>query len=394
MGAITGLLPPRNGSAAAAIIRAHINEPTEFEVLVIDDPIKNAEEADSADIREKIWDWFGSTAYTRLAPGGGVLVIQTWWHDDDLAGRLQVAMQEEDADQYVVIKYPALAEHDEYLDEETDLIEYDAAPARGRLLRKKGEALHPERFDEQRLARIKKTLPTRFWSALYQQNPVPDDGGYFTKANFRRSVPPQIRKAHVYVTVDFAISEKKLNDYTVIGCGLQDESDMLHIADMYQFKSGDALFITDAILTMCNRWYSRNMVLGVEDGQIWKTMATVFSRRMAERVKNGTLSGYIPIEVLKPLTDKLVRARPLQARMQQGLVAFPVDAPWFMTAQNEMLRFPAGKHDDIVDCFAWMAQLMGGKSAPKAEKDKALKSWKDKLSRITAEGGGQSAMTA
>jgi hypothetical protein len=92
-------------------------------VLIIDDPIKNAEEADSAETREKLWDWYGSTAYTRLAPGGGVLVIQTWWHDDDLAGRLQIAMKEDqESDQFEVVKYPAIAEDDEYLDTTTDMI--------------------------------------------------------------------------------------------------------------------------------------------------------------------------------------------------------------------------------------------------------------------------------
>jgi len=91
--------------------------------LLIDDPIKNAEDADSADIREKLWDWYGSTAYTRLAPGGGVLLIQTSWHDDDLAGRLQMAMKADpDADQFEIVKYPAVAEHDEWLDLTTDQI--------------------------------------------------------------------------------------------------------------------------------------------------------------------------------------------------------------------------------------------------------------------------------
>jgi hypothetical protein len=83
-------------------------------MLSIDDPIKNHEEADSLLVREGLWDWYGSTAYTRLAPGGGVLVIQTCWHDDDLAGRLQQAMQagkdDPDVDQFEIIKYPAVAE--------------------------------------------------------------------------------------------------------------------------------------------------------------------------------------------------------------------------------------------------------------------------------------------
>jgi hypothetical protein len=352
-------------------------------ILLIDDPIKNAEEADSADTREKLWDWYGSTAYTRLAPGGGVLVIQTWWHDDDLAGRLMQAMKDgaddPDVDQFVIVKYPAMAEGDEYLNYDTDLIEYDAEPANGILLRKKGECLHRERYDEAKLRKIMKTLPKRWWSSLYQQNPVPDDGGYFTKDQFRRREPPHKKKANIMIAVDFAISEKK---------GLQDDDDVIHVADLLRFKSGDSLFIVDSILNMCNRWYSPGIVLGVEDGQIWRTMETVFKRRMLERVKNGTLVGYIGYEVLKPLTDKLVRARPLQARMQQGLVSFDDKAEWYDAARMEMLRFPAGVHDDIVDSLAWMAQLAVGKQPPRKAQEKKLKSWRDKLSGFRADGAG------
>lgn len=361
-------------------------------ILLIDDPIKNAEEADSADTREKLWDWYGSTAYTRLAPGGGVLVIQTWWHDDDLAGRLQIAMKENaddpDVDKFVIVKYPAMAEADEYLDHDTDLIVYDEAPANGRLLRLKGEALHAERYDIDKLRKIKKTLPTRWWSSLYQQNPVPDDGGYFTKDQFRQRELPPLRKTHPLVAVDFAITEKKINDYTVITAGLQDDDDVLHIADMVRFKSGDAHFIVDAILNACNRWYTPGLVLGVEDGQIWKTLDAVFKKRMLERVKMGTLAGYVSVMPLKPLTDKMVRARPLQARMQQGLVSFAKGVEWYETARMELLRFPAGVHDDIVDSLAWMAQLAVGMQPPRKPKGEQLRSWKDRLGRLGAENAG------
>ena len=95
-------------------------------VLLIDDPVKNREDAESDHNRDLIWDWYTSTAYTRLSPGGGVLVILTRWHDDDLAGRL-LRFAEEGADQWEVVKYPAIAEEDE---------DYRA----------EGDALHPERY--------------------------------------------------------------------------------------------------------------------------------------------------------------------------------------------------------------------------------------------------------
>lgn len=356
-------------------------------VLIIDDPLKNAEEADSADLREKLWDWYGSTAYTRLAPGGGVLVVQTWWHDDDLAGRLQLAMsQDPEADQFVVVKYPAIAEHDEYLDEDTDLIVYDEPPEHGRLLRRKGEALHPERYDVQKLNRIRKTIPARFWAALYQQNPVPDDGAYFTKDQFKRAELPSLKRAKVYIAWDFAISEKKQNDYTVGTVGLQDEDDMLHVAEVVRFKSGDAFFIVQSILDLAKRWHNSSLVIGFEDGQIYRAIESLLKKRMRE------LAFYPSVTVLKPITDKMARARPLQGRMQQGMVSFNDKAEWYDTVRNEMLRFPAGVNDDCVDSLAWMTTLAVGQEPPRKAEPQKLKSWKDKLRGLAA--GGATHMAA
>lgn len=379
-------------------------------ILIIDDPVKNAEEADSEDKRSSNWDWYGSTAYTRLAPGGGVLVIQTWWHDDDLAGRLQNAMKADpEADQFEIVKYPAVAEADEYLDTATDEIVYlqhelptdnphDPLVAAARashmkfdttglqFLRGKGGALHPSRYDERKLYSIKKTLPSRFWSALYQQNPVPDDGSYFLKEQFRRAPLPQKRKCNVYIAWDFAISEKKQNDYTVGTVGLQDEHDVLHVAEIVRFKSGDGMFIVESILNLCQKWYSPNLVLGFEDGQIYRAIESLLKKRMRER------QFYPSTTLLKPITDKLARARPLQGRMQQGMVSFAEGAEWFDTARTEMLRFPAGAHDDQVDSLAWMTTMAVGREPPRQQQVKPMKSWKDKLSGLV--GGGGSHMTA
>jgi predicted phage terminase large subunit-like protein len=385
-------------------------------ILLIDDPLKNAEEADSAETREKIWDWYGSTAYTRLSPGGGVLVIQTWWHDDDLAGRLQTAMASDpDADQFEVVKYPAVAEQDEWVDMHTDEIIriasqapdfFDPDPASAplaqaqatenaraqgydtsclRFLRPKGQALHPERYDRIKLNRIRKTIPTRFWSALYQQNPVPDDGAYFLKEHFKRGPVPSVSRSNVFIAFDFAISEKKQNDYTVGSVGLQDEDDVLHVAEVMRFRSGDALFIVDSILGLCRRWYSSNLVLGFEDGQIYKTMAVLLKKRMQEE------RFYPSIAVLQPVTDKMARARPLQGRLQQGMVSFNDTGEWYDVVRQEMLRFPAGAHDDCVDSLAWMTQLCVNRAPPRKPKQKSEKSWKDKLPGAGRNGQGHMA---
>ena len=361
-------------------------------VLAIDDPIKNAEEADSATTREGLWDWYGSTAYTRLAPGAGVLVIQTWWHDDDLAGKLQQAMvNDPESDQFEIIKYPAIAEQCEFLDTSTDMIvrydlESDDAPtaliraaAMGhdttnlQYLRSKGHPLHEARYDIKKLKRIRATIAKRFWSALYQQNPVPDDGAYFTKDQFKRGPLPPLKNSKVYIAWDFAISERAHNDYTVGTVGLQDYDDVLHAAEVVRFKSGDAFFIVESILSLSKRWYHPSLTIGFEDGQIYRSIEALLRKRMRET------KFYPSIVVLRPITDKMARGRVLQGRMQQGMVSFNQDAEWYDTVRNEMLRFPAGVHDDCVDSMAWMAQMAVGSEPPQEAKPKPPKSWKDKL---------------
>ena len=354
-------------------------------LLIIDDPLKNAEEADSADTREKLMDWYGSTAYTRLAPGGGVLIVQTWWHDSDLAGQLQTAMKDPTADQFVVVKYPAIAEEDEYLDYDTDLIARGEPPVNGKLLRRKGEALHPERYDLDKLNQIKRTISPRFWSALYQQNPVPDDGAYFLKEHFRRGPIPHITRANVYIAWDFAISEKKTNDYTVGTVLLHDENDVLHVAEVVRFKSGDGLFICDAILNLSKKWYTPGQQLGFEDGQIYRAIESLLKKRMQE------LRHYPSIKVLKPITDKLARARPIQGRMQQGMISFNVEGEWYDACRLEMLRFPAGAHDDMVDSLSWATQMAIGRTPPRKIQHKEPESWVKKLNLSGQRGSFMSA---
>lgn len=365
-------------------------------VLIIDDPIKNQEEADSVLSRDKLWDWYQSTAYTRLSPGGGVLVIETWWNDDDLAGRLQKAMSSETgADQFEVICYPALSEHWEYRDERTNEIVRVDAPfpeaekdAAMTLLRPKDVCLHEDRYPTDALKRIRANLQPRIWSALYQQNPVPDEGMFFKKEYFKyQKSMPMPHNLRVYTAWDFAIGERQQNDWTVGATILQDETDTLFVLDIFRMK-GDSFQIVEAILDVALRWGAIpgvGYLIGVEDGQIWRAVEPLLKKRMNERRQHP------PYEALRPLTDKLARARPLQGRMQQGRVVFPEGASWLPQAEQELLRFPAGAHDDVVDALAWATHLCIGKEPPRLEKPPPLSSWRDKLALAGSGGGGHMA---
>lgn len=368
-------------------------------ILIIDDPIKNQEEADSILTRDKLWDWYQSTAYTRLAPGGGVLVIETWWNDDDLAGRLQQMMSKEDSDQFEIVRYPALSEAWEYRDEVTgdivrtpEEVDVDDPPVgmsnQLTLLRPKDFCLHEDRYPTDSLKRIRANLQPRIWSALYQQNPVPDEGMYFKKEFFRyQKALPAPNNLRIYTAWDFAIGEKTHNDWTVGATILQDDTDTLYVLDIHRMK-GDSFQIIEAMLDVAERWGQfpgTGYLMGAEDGQIWRAMVPMLKKRMTERKQ------YPPYEVLRPLSDKLARARPLQGRMQQGRVVFPEGASWLPQAEQELLRFPAGAHDDVVDALAWAVHLCIGKEPPRLEEPAPVPSWRDKL---TIMGGGGSHMSA
>ena len=219
--------------------------------LIIDDPVKNREDAESESGRSNAWDWYTSTAYTRLAPGGGVLLILTRWHDDDLAGRLLGAMKE-GADQWTIVNYPAEAKDDE-------------------LYRNAGEALHPERYDLEALSRIKRAIGPRDWAALYQQDPVPDEGAFFSKDDFEwydyndPAAVPDGKEMVEYAAWDLAIGQKQENDYSVGGVASIDQQGHLWMRDVVRGHWG-ALELCKRILGFHKKW--RPARSGIEKGQI------------------------------------------------------------------------------------------------------------------------------
>lgn len=328
-------------------------------ILMIDDPVKNREDAESEVSRESTYDWYTSTAYTRLAPGGGVLVILTRWHDDDLAGRL-IAAEKEGGDQWEVVEYPAIAEVDEPY-------------------RKKGEALHPDRYPLPALHRIRKAVGPRDWSALYQQKPVAEEGAYFTKNMFKfydpEELPPE-EELVFYTAWDLAVGTKEANDYTVGITVAMDTQENLWVVDMKRQKS-DAAGTVETILDVHERY--RSLETGIEKGQIQMAIGPFLERRQAER----RLYDFNYLELLPGRRDKQARARSIQGLMQSGRVYFPdpEKVRWCQELMFEMLRFPSGVHDDAVDSIAWlglMIQEMVTYQPPTLEKKP---SWKDKLDK-------------
>ena len=337
-------------------------------VMVIDDPVKNREDAESDNNRDATWDWYTSTAYTRLSPGGGILVILTRWHDDDLAGRL-LKQAEEGADQWEVIKYPAIAETDE-------------------TFRKYGESLHPERYNVDALEQIRKAIGPRDWSALYQQNPVSDEGDYFSRDMIRYYEDEDIEYAQLnyYCAWDLAIGQRDRNDYSVgIVVGV-DEYDNLFVVDVVRGKY-DGFELVEQILDLYETW--RPGIVGIERGHIEMALGPFLQKRTRER---GLSEAYFK-DLKVGRRDKEARARAIQGRMQQGMVYFPKDAVWTGTMVAELLRFPNGAHDDQVDALAWIG-LMMTEFATFYERPEHVPSWRDKLKHLTKGEKHKSSMSA
>ncbi|MDR3159767.1 MAG: terminase family protein [Zoogloeaceae bacterium] len=368
-------------------------------VLILDDVIKDMEAASSDTIRENIWEWYASTAYTRLSPGGGVLGLMTWWHEDDWAGRIQevsekAAKSAEGGDVFEVVRYPAINEEgDEYILAD-DAIEQFAPqrtpPPGARLTRLKGTAIHPERYTTKMMRAIQYNLTAsgqkRVWDALYQQNPLPDEGVFFEKKMLRFYAAPPAREAlYIYQAWDFAISEGKESDYTVGVCLGQDSQDNLYLLDIRRFKSSDGGYLIDELLHFAREWGAN--YVGFEDGQIWRALDFQFQKRCDE------LRQWPSFELLKPLTDKMARAHPLRGRMQLGKLWFDAKAPYYTELQRELLTFPHGKHDDQVDALAWAVRLTLAKGAPRPRNiAPRAKSWRDRF--LTPARRGESHMAA
>jgi predicted phage terminase large subunit-like protein len=339
-------------------------------VLIIDDPVKNFEEADSPKRRLEVKNWYTSTAYNRLMPGGGILIIQTRWHDDDLSGWLITMMQEaekqflqsgewpEDADRWEIVKYPAVATVDERY-------------------RKAGEALHSARYPLSALLKIKRTSGSRDWNALYQQEPVPDTGEYFTKDMLRYydGAPPT--GLAVLTAGDLAISKADYANYTVFLTAGVDEKDDLYLVDGRRGK-WDSNEIIDELIDVYRTW--KPQLVGIEKTHVEQSIGPFLEKRICEEKLYS-----MAVEPLPPGNrDKQLRAQPIRGRMKQGKVYLPRNAPFVEWLVNELLRFPASPHDDGVDALAWLGQMLNMVKYTPPPKTKT-QSWKDRLIGLAAQ---------
>lgn len=313
------------------------------QLIIIDDPVKSREEADSLAYRDRVWDWYRDDLYTRLEPGGALVVIMTRWHEDDLAGRI---LESEDGPNWTVLSLPALAEADDPL---------GRAP---------GEALCPERYDEAALADIRTVLGEPSFAALYQQRPMPPEGGLFKAEWFhdRISLAEDAPFDELVRYWDRAASADS-GDYTV---------------GVLMGRMGGEFSIIDVVR---GQWetFRREQVIAetaVRDAslaarhkatmRIWIEQEPGSGGVDSVRSTIRALAGY-SVYADRVTGSKEARAEPLAAQAGAGNVRI-VHGAWNAAFIDELCTFPHGTNDDQVDAasgaFNKLVDPHGVESAP------------------------------
>lgn len=325
-----------------------------FHWIVIDDPIKNSEEALSEVKRESDWKWWLTTARTRREPiyhidqhgvrrptPGRIVGMATRWHEDDLRGR----WEQQEAGEWCFVNLPALA---------------DASLSGGvdPLGRADGAALCPQRFPRQTLEMLR-TTDEQWFQAMYQGFPFLEGGGIFAKPFlYHKRVGDQfeltdrdggvtyvpVGKCRYFFTSDWAATTKTYSDFSVLALWAVTPSHKLLLVSVHRRRM-EAPNHKDWATEVWKATSPRPLWLGVE--------AKTFGLDLIQEL---ITEGAVPTKRLEADTDKVARAIPAGLATKNGQVYFPADAEWLGVWEHELLAFPNGTHDDQVDTFAYAAQ--------------------------------------
>jgi len=307
-------------------------------LVVIDDPIKGRRDADSEAVRKSTLDAYEDDLKTRLVPGGSVILIQTRWHEGDLAGSIlpenyageSGIIRCRDGQDWEVICLPAKAERSD-----------------DPLGRAPGEYLWPEWFDLQHWAQFERN--PRTWSALYQQRPAPEEGDYF-KREWIRTVPtlPPRESLNVYGASDYAVTSNG-GDFTVhVIVGIDPEG-RIYLLDMWRGQASSDVWI-ETFCDLVLKW--KPIGWAEENGQIKSGVGPQLTARQRAR------KAFVHREAFPTRGDKAVRAQSIRGRMALDGLYVAADAPFLAEFQRELLTFPAGVHDDQVDALGLAGQLL------------------------------------
>lgn len=310
--------------------------------LVIDDPVKGKEDAESPVMREKTWEAYLSDLRTRLKPNAWKLIIQTRWHEDDLSGRILPHdwdgnsgwVQAKDGEWWYVICLQAQCErHDDPLGREI------------------GEWLWTDWFPVEHWQKEKNVQGTRNWEALYQQKPKPAEGGMFKKAWFKRYGEPPSEFLRVVFSLDTAYKEGQLNDPSVLTVWGETEDQKLCLLHVWRKK---------VEYPELKRVLANHYMTWRPDAALIEDKAS--GQSLIQECRAGVeLDGYpkrinIPVVAIEPEGNKVIRAERVSSRVEAGMVYLPQVADWLIDYESEVFGFPIATHDDQVDSTSQFLQ--------------------------------------
>jgi predicted phage terminase large subunit-like protein len=298
-----------------------------------DDFFGSREDAWSETVRRKRWDWYLDDFSARLKPNAKRILINTRWHEEDVAGRVLLQIQRGEVRGRVVI-IPAIAEENDPLGREPGEYLWDSDP------------LYP--YGDFLRARRRETTPM-MWSALYQQRPAPEEGDYF-KADWLKTyttLPPRA-EMQVYGASDYAVTADG-GDFTVHAVVGLDPEGRLYLLDVWRRQSASDVWV-DAFCDLVKQW--KPLGWAEEKGQINSGVGPFLEQRSRER------QAFVAREQFPTRGDKAVRAQSIRGRMAMDGLYLPAHAPWVAELRSELLHFPAGKHDDQVDALGLIGQLL------------------------------------
>jgi len=300
--------------------------------LIIDDPVRDVEAAESALVRESTWAWYSSVARTRLMPNAVQIVCGTRWHEDDLLGRI---LNSPGAQHWTKLILPALAED-----------------ADDPLKRELGAALWPAWYPASKYPSVAEgEISTRQFASLYQQRPVPAEGNLFKYEWFQhryKTLPDDAPKRDV-----FGMLTRPLPNIILAGCDAASGTGV----------GNDFSVIVTALTDRKNFYVTDVRRKRVEFPELLRMLVDVYNEQhpraiYVEAASNGIAavqelkrSTGVPIIAVKPQGSKIARAESITPLLESGRVFFPERAPWLDAFISELCSFPAGKHDDQVDAL-------------------------------------------
>ena len=321
---------------------------------IVDDPIKNREEAESKKAREGVDGWYRSTFYTRLEDNAAVVLMHQRWHFDDLAGRLLMRMAT-GADQWTVLNLPAIAEP---WSQHVDASETTKAAKSGwwkgvdALDREPGQALWPKKYDLDALAKIQRNVGTYEWDAMYQQRPQKLDGALIKAYEIYQIRPDQVPQGLREVRYwDLAVSGRKRADY-ITGARVGRSADgRIYIRHIARYPGPWADARSKMVETMLRDPASVTQGIEISGQQ---------GGYFQELQRDPQLVGRAVVGVNpQAVGGKDVRANVWASRIPDGLVHLVVANGWDVeTFLSEAVAFPLGAHDDLVDAVSGAVQML------------------------------------